>query len=33
LRVWERAGQPVPLDGMTAYVAQVEFADGKLWIP
>jgi len=27
------AGQPVPLDGMTAYVAQVEFADGKLWIP
>jgi hypothetical protein len=33
LRVSERAGQPVPLDGMTAYVAQVEFADGKLWIP
>jgi len=28
-----RAGQPVPLVGMTAYVAQVEFADGKLWIP
>ena len=33
LRVTERAGQPVPLDGMTAYVAQVEFSDGKLWIP
>ena len=33
LRVSERAGQPVPLDGMTAYVAQVEFSDGKLWIP
>jgi hypothetical protein len=33
LRVSERAGQPVPLDGMTGYVSQVEFTDGKLWIP
>jgi hypothetical protein len=33
LRVSERAGQPVPIEGMTGFVAQVEYADGKLWIP
>ncbi|MBI4877818.1 MAG: hypothetical protein HY822_24565 [Acidobacteria bacterium] len=33
LRVSERAGQPVPLEGMTGFVSQVEFSDGKLWIP
>ncbi len=33
LRISERSGQPVPLEGMTGYVAQVEFADGKLWVP
>lgn len=33
LRVSERGGQPAPIEGMTGYVAQVEYADGKLWIP
>ena len=26
-------GQPVPIAGLTAYVANVEFADGDQWIP
>jgi hypothetical protein len=25
--------RPVPVEGMTGYVASVEFADGKVWIP
>ncbi len=33
LWVSERSGQPVPLEGMKGYVAQVEFTDGKLWVP
>ena len=33
LRISERAGQPVALDGVTGYVAQVEFADGRVWVP
>jgi hypothetical protein len=32
LRFTERS-QPVPVEAMTGYVASVEFADGKLWIP
>jgi hypothetical protein len=33
LRISERAGQPVPLEGVAGYVAQVEFADGRVWVP
>jgi hypothetical protein len=33
LRISERAGQPVALAGVTGYVAQVEFADGRVWVP
>lgn len=32
LRFTERT-IPVPVEGMTGFVASVEFADGKLWIP
>jgi len=28
-----RAGRPIEIDAMTAYVSQVEFADGKVWVP
>ena len=28
-----RAGQPVPVKSMTAFVNQVEYADGTMWIP
>jgi len=28
-----RDGQPLPVEGMTGFISQVEFADGKLWIP
>jgi len=28
-----RAGRPIEIDSMTAYVSQVEFADGKVWVP
>ncbi|HEY1205169.1 MAG: hypothetical protein ABSH46_18735 [Bryobacteraceae bacterium] len=33
LRFSRAAGQPVDIAGMTAFVTQVEFADGTLWIP
>lgn len=26
-------GRPVAIDGMTGFVSQVEFADGKVWVP
>lgn len=26
-------GRPVPIQGMTGFVSQVEFADGKVWVP
>src|SRR5205807_1410900 len=28
-----RRNQPVPIDKMTGFVSQVEFADGKIWVP
>jgi len=28
-----RSGQPVSIQGMTGFVSQVQFADGKVWIP
>jgi hypothetical protein len=28
-----RSGKPVEIDGMTGFVSQVEFADGKVWVP
>src|SRR5580704_3680062 len=30
---FSRSGRPVEIDGMTAYVSQVEFADGRVWVP
>jgi hypothetical protein len=30
---FSRAGRPIEIDSMTAYVSQVEFADGKVWVP
>src|SRR6185312_13706470 len=30
---FSRAGRPVEIDSMTAYVSQVEFADGRVWVP
>jgi hypothetical protein len=33
LRFSRAAGQPVDIESMTAFVTQVEFADGTLWIP
>ncbi|MDX2149759.1 MAG: hypothetical protein SFV54_03425 [Bryobacteraceae bacterium] len=33
MKLMERAGQPVPVDSMTGYVATVEFTDGKMWLP
>jgi hypothetical protein len=30
---FSRAGRPVEIDGMTAYVSQVEFVDGHVWVP
>jgi hypothetical protein len=30
---FSRAGRPVEIQGMTGYVSQVEFADGKVWVP
>jgi hypothetical protein len=32
LRFQDR-GQPVSIAGMTGFVSQVEYADGKVWIP
>jgi len=33
LRFTRNAGQPVYIDGMAGFVSQVEFTDGKIWIP
>ncbi len=30
---FSRTGRPVEIQGMTGYVSQVEFADGKVWVP
>ncbi len=30
---FSRSGRPVEIASMTAYVSQVEFADGKVWVP
>jgi hypothetical protein len=30
---FSHAGHPVDIQGMTGYVSQVEFADGKVWVP
>ena len=30
---FSHAGHPVAIDGMTGFVSQVEFADGKVWVP
>jgi hypothetical protein len=30
---FSHAGRPVAIDGMTGFVTQVEFADGKVWVP
>jgi hypothetical protein len=30
---FSRQGRPIEIDGMTAYVSQVEFADGRVWVP
>jgi hypothetical protein len=33
LRFSSRAGQPMSITGMTGFVSNVEFADGRVWIP
>jgi hypothetical protein len=30
---FSRTGRPVEIEGMTGFVSQVEFADGKVWVP
>jgi hypothetical protein len=30
---FSKNGRHIEIDGMTAYVSQVEFADGKVWVP
>ncbi len=30
---FERSGQPLNIQSMTGFVSQVEFADGKVWVP
>ena len=30
---FSRSGRPIQIDSMMAYVSQVEFADGKVWVP
>ena len=30
---FSRTGRPVDIQGMTGFVSQVEFADGKVWVP
>ena len=30
---FSHAGRPVDIQGMTAFVSQVEFADGHVWVP
>jgi hypothetical protein len=33
LRFTRNAGEPVPIAGMTGFVSQVEFENGKIWVP
>jgi hypothetical protein len=33
LKFSRAAGDPVPIAGMTGFVSQVEYADGKVWVP
>jgi len=33
LRLFSKNGQPVNVQQMTGFVSQVEFADGKVWVP
>jgi len=33
LRFSRNAGEPVSIAGMTGFVSQVEFADGRVWVP
>ena len=33
LRFSRNAGEPVAIESMTGFVSQVEFADGKVWVP
>jgi hypothetical protein len=30
---FSRSGQPVPIQSMTGFVSEVQFADGKVWVP
>jgi len=30
---FSRSGQPVTIQGMTGFVSEVQFADGKVWVP
>ena len=30
---FSRSGQPVSIQGMTGFVSEVQFTDGKMWIP
>jgi hypothetical protein len=30
---FSRTGRPIEIEGMTGYVSEVEFADGKVWVP
>jgi hypothetical protein len=30
---FSHAGRPIGIDSMTGFVRQVEFADGKVWVP
>jgi hypothetical protein len=30
---FSRTGHPVEIQGMTGFVSEVEFADGKVWVP
>jgi hypothetical protein len=33
LRFSRNAGEPVAIDSMTGFVSEVEFADGRVWVP
>ena len=33
LKLPQRSGQPLAIDGMTGFVSNVEFTDGSVWIP
>jgi hypothetical protein len=33
LRFTRGAGEPIPIAGMTGFVSQVQFNDGKIWVP